>query len=39
MTGLMYDLPSRTDVDGVTITADFVRGKGNAELHLKESAS
>lgn len=35
MTELMYDLPSRDDVQSVTITADFVRGKGDAELTLK----
>lgn len=35
MTGLMYELPSRDDVGGVTITADFVRGKGEAVLKLK----
>ncbi len=35
MTELMYDLPSRDDVEAVTITADFVRGKGDAELTLK----
>ena len=37
MTGLMYDLPSRTDIDKVTITADFVRRKGDAELHFKQA--
>ena len=39
MTGLMYDLPSRDDVEGVTITADFVRGKGDAEIRLKKKAT
>ncbi len=37
MTDLMYELPSRTDVDKVTITSDFVHGNRDAELHLKES--
>ncbi len=35
MTGLMYELPSRSDVDGVTITADFVHGTGDPLLHIK----
>ena len=39
MTGLMYELPSRDDVGGVTITADFVRGKGDAVLKLKTAKS
>lgn len=39
MTGLMYELPSRDDIGGVTITADFVRGKGDALLKSKNKKS
>ena len=35
MNPLMYDLPSRSDVRSVTITADCVRGTGEAKIEYK----
>ena len=36
MTNLMFTLPSREDVDKVTITEDCIEGKGEPLLHFKE---
>jgi len=38
MLPLMYDIPSRDDVEKVIITADFIRGKKEAELVLRVPA-
>ena len=37
MTTLMYEIPSRTDVDSVIITKDFAEHKTEPVLRLKES--
>ena len=39
MMKLMYEIPSRTDVAKVIITADYVNGKGEPTLIPKEGAS
>jgi ATP-dependent Clp protease ATP-binding subunit ClpX len=36
MLDLMYDLPSRDDISHVTITAEMVRGEGEAKLRQRE---
>jgi ATP-dependent Clp protease ATP-binding subunit ClpX len=36
MLDLMYDLPGRDDVSHVTITAEMVRGEGEAKLRQRE---
>ena len=38
MLPLMYDIPSRTDVEKVIVTADFINGKGDAELVIRKPA-
>ena len=38
MLPLMYDIPSRTDVEKVIVTADFVDGKKEAELIIRRPA-
>lgn len=38
MLPLMYDIPSRTDVEKVVVTADFINGKGDAELVIRKPA-
>ncbi|MBO5652672.1 MAG: ATP-dependent Clp protease ATP-binding subunit ClpX [Clostridia bacterium] len=35
MLPLMYDIPSREDVEKIVITADFINGKGDANIILK----
>lgn len=37
MTDIMYEIPSRRDVEAVRITADCVRGKGKPELTLRKA--
>ena len=36
MLELMFDLPSRTDVQEVIIDKDFIANKGEAKLELKK---
>ena len=36
MMNIMYEIPSRTDITDVIITADYVNGKGKPEYLLKE---
>ena len=38
MLPLMYDIPSRTDVEKVVITGDFINGKGDAKLVIRKPA-
>ena len=38
MLPLMYDIPSRTDVEKIIITADFIFGKKEAELIIRKPA-
>ncbi len=38
MLPLMYDIPSRTDVEKIVVTADFIDGKGEAELIIRKPA-
>jgi ATP-dependent protease Clp ATPase subunit len=35
MMKLMYELPSRDDVEKVIITGDFIRGKAEANIIVK----
>jgi ATP-dependent Clp protease ATP-binding subunit ClpX len=35
MMRLMYEMPSRTDVAEIVITADYVNGKGEPQIILK----
>ena len=35
MLPLMYDIPSRDDVEKIIITADFINGKGEAKILTK----
>ena len=37
MLPLMYDIPSRDDVEKIIITADFIDGKGDAKIILKSA--
>ncbi len=37
MLPLMYDIPSREDVERIVITADFINGKGDAKIILKSA--
>lgn len=39
MTDLMFELPSRNDVEKVIITKEFVQGKADAKLLLKDPAT
>ena len=36
MLPLMYDIPSRTDVEKIVITADFIDGKADANLIIRK---
>ena len=38
MLPLMYDIPSRTDVEKVIVTADFIRGEKDAVLVIRKPA-
>ena len=38
MLPLMYDIPSREDVEKIVITADFINGKGEAKIVLKSAS-
>ena len=38
MLPLMYDIPSRTDVEKIIITGDFIDGKGDAVLVIRKPA-
>ncbi len=38
MLPLMYDIPSRTDVEKVIITGDFIDGKGEAQVIIRKPA-
>jgi len=37
MTGLMFDLPSREDVEAVVVTGDYIRGISEPVLKLKDT--